>query len=578
MSWLRIVMLAALAGLVGTSGCVDGSGDADGDGDSDGDGEGLSVDLEGAVQKGPFMVGSSIEVSVLDRDLDPTGFVYSSETINDRGEFEIGFRASGPVSLEGNGYYYNEVTAELSASTLTLRALYMPPGSGVQSACINMVTHLTTHRIRALVSDGERFVTAVDRAERELISELEITPPGFSPGAAGVEMNLLGGDTDANATLLAVSAVLIQVAVDRGEPVEANLQEVLNTASLDLADGVLSPDLVAEVGDSLLRLDPWVVEGHLAARFVEIGASEAVPDMDRVIDQDRDGLANAEDNCPLEVPSECAPEGSYRGRCHEDSTCDAGLVCASSEELIPCLSRRSACCMPAGGDGDLCYEDSTCDPGFGCVRASRWYDDCPSDRFTCCRPAGGDMELCYEDSTCDAGLRCVMSSEAPGSCYSETTCCLPVGGNGELCYEDFTCDEGLGCATSSLIPSLCGQTGERCVPAGHDGLPCYCDWTCDEGFACLVVDDLCHTCGPHVPSCRAAGGHGEPCLPDEVCNEGLFCVRHFRINAESDFEFYDACDPAGGLDQACRPGHVCDEGLVCVDNPDFGPTEICRPE
>jgi formylglycine-generating enzyme required for sulfatase activity len=286
----------------------DGDGDADGDadgdvvadGDADGGGEELSVELEGAVQKGPFVIGSSIEVSIRDSDLDPTGDVYNTETINDRGEFEIGFTTSGPVSLEGDGYYYNEVTGALSASTLTLRAFYVPPGSGVQSATINMVTHLTTRRIRELVSDDMPFDDAVAQAEGELLSELDITPPGFAPGAAGIEMSLLGGDTDANAYLLGVSAVLIQVAIDRGEPVEARLQELLNTASFDLADGVLSPSLVAEVGASLLRLDPAAVEANLAARFLEIGASEAVPDMDRVIDQDRDGYANVDDCRPLD--------------------------------------------------------------------------------------------------------------------------------------------------------------------------------------------------------------------------------------------------------------------------------------
>lgn len=41
------------------------------------------VQLHGAVQKGPFVIGSSIDVSLLDAQLNPTGQVFSTQTIND---------------------------------------------------------------------------------------------------------------------------------------------------------------------------------------------------------------------------------------------------------------------------------------------------------------------------------------------------------------------------------------------------------------------------------------------------------------------------------------------------------------
>ena len=37
----------------------------------------------------------------------------------------------------------------------------------------------------------------------------------------------------------------------------------------------------------------------LQARFDELGWAEPVPDLNRVIDSDLDGLANADDNCRL---------------------------------------------------------------------------------------------------------------------------------------------------------------------------------------------------------------------------------------------------------------------------------------
>jgi hypothetical protein len=90
---------------------------------------GGSIQLRGAVQKGPFVVGSSIMLSVLDDRLNPTGLVFNTQTINDRGEFEIAFDAAGPVSLQGDGFHYNEVLGVLSSAAITLRAFYVPNGA-----------------------------------------------------------------------------------------------------------------------------------------------------------------------------------------------------------------------------------------------------------------------------------------------------------------------------------------------------------------------------------------------------------------------------------------------------------------
>ncbi len=93
--------------------------------------------VQGAVQKGPFLLGSSVTASMLDGSLNPTGQVFNTETSNDRGEFELDYPASNAVSLEGDGYYFDEVLGVVSSGRLTLRAFSMPAESDTQRVMIN---------------------------------------------------------------------------------------------------------------------------------------------------------------------------------------------------------------------------------------------------------------------------------------------------------------------------------------------------------------------------------------------------------------------------------------------------------
>jgi hypothetical protein len=143
---------------------------------------------------------------------------------------------------------------------------------------------------------------AVAAAEDELLVQLGVGVPGFDPGASGFAMNLLGGDTDPNAYLFAVSTVLAQAAQLRAGspdgPVDAHLQEIINTISDQLATlGQIAPGLHDELLAAQMAVDPDAVMTSLQARFDDLGWLEAVPNLHRILDSDLDGLANADDNC-----------------------------------------------------------------------------------------------------------------------------------------------------------------------------------------------------------------------------------------------------------------------------------------
>lgn len=159
-------------GSAGTSGSGS-AGEGQAGEPSGGDGPGPNpgtFKLLGAVQKGPFIQGSSISISVLDAELDPTGDNFSAMTTNDIGEFSANNLPAQPLGLQGEGFYYNEVTGNLSSAELTLRGFFIPGAGATQTAYINLVTHLTNQRVQALVKGGTGFAAAVAQAEQELSS------------------------------------------------------------------------------------------------------------------------------------------------------------------------------------------------------------------------------------------------------------------------------------------------------------------------------------------------------------------------------------------------------------------------
>jgi hypothetical protein len=304
------------------------------------------TDLNGAVQKGPYVTGSSVTVSATDKSGNPTGQVFSTQTSNDLGEFELAVGYAGEASLEASGFYYNEVTGQLSGAELTLRAYASIASGGTQSTYLNVLTHLSFGRIGTLLEQGMQFEAARQQAEAELVNALGIGPPSLSLDAAN-RLNLLAGDTDPNAYLFAVSTVFAQAAVLRfesaGGSVEANLQELLNQFSQDFADdGDVAGDRITELADAEAAVDTDRVETLLAARLDQLGSTAAVPDLDRMIDTDDDGRVNANDNCVLDPDPQ-----------PQDVVCDV-----SSESLVALETRRNpllwwAADFDQNGDGEI---------------------------------------------------------------------------------------------------------------------------------------------------------------------------------------------------------------------------------
>lgn len=541
---------------------LDAGGDPDAPPFDGGDG----VMLSGAVEKGPFVTGSGISVGVLSATtLAPTGVAYATSTRSDLGEFEVTLATTQPIQIEGDGFYYNEATGMLSASRIVLRALYVPGAEPIQSAYVNMVTHVTHERVRQLVGSGAAFEAAVEQAERELRDGLGITTGSFDVDRRGVELSVAGGDDDANAYLFGVSAVLAFTASARTSgSVDANLQELINTLTLDLRDGTLAASVIAEIHAALLTLPTTHVEQLFATRLASIASTASVPDLDRVLDQDRDGLANADDNCPLNANADQA-DGDADG---VGDVCDACPATQCSSGCIPAA--------PPSLPEDLCVE--MCEAYSACPVATEHcvgLSVASAGSFQVCVPPCDpvDASSCAVDEVCDAAARL----GAPGfwACMPATLGALPgdacvgaglIGGgcdHGQVCDGGAWFGEGVGgdggdpngicrlpCGAGSL-PSC--QAGEYCVDrqwSGGDFLP-----------APLTDVDVCRSCGDaDLDERDDAECGGDDCNDDNpICWEGPCCScvpEPFESCNGND----DDCD--GSIDEdSDEVGSYCPTGL-----------------
>ena len=144
--------------------------------------EDLSSDfsISGYAQKGQFIKGATITAYALNDKLLATGESFPSVIKDDLGSFAISAEVTAPyLELKAEGYYFIENTGETSTSPIYLNAL---ASSSQEKININLLTTLTSGRIKKLINEGKSFEVAKKQAERELINIFSFQPESVTLG------------------------------------------------------------------------------------------------------------------------------------------------------------------------------------------------------------------------------------------------------------------------------------------------------------------------------------------------------------------------------------------------------------
>ena len=263
--FLPILLLALLSMVVGCS--TDGV-------DKPGRGK---YSINGSVQKGPFVLGSTINIQSLDDKLNPTGQSYTASTNDDAGHFDLGSALSNKYAeIIATGYYFDEVVGDLSQGTLTLRSITDLKDGGATN--VNLLTTLVYNRTQNLVKNsGKSIADATAQAERELflalgIEEVDIPDVRF----AKMDISQAG---DHNALLLTISVAL------QYNRSTAALSELIAKLANDLADdGQIASDKIQSLYmratvDGLAAQ----VRDNLMNRYNQLGVQNNVPHFDKYL-------------------------------------------------------------------------------------------------------------------------------------------------------------------------------------------------------------------------------------------------------------------------------------------------------
>lgn len=243
--------------------------------------------INGKVEKGPFLKGSTVTLQPLDSKFNQTGKMFSATITDDEGNFDFGdIELTTPYALlTTDGFFYDEVEDHKSDAPITLQAII--DLSDHSTVNVNILTHLKKDRLKKLVADGLSYTDANKQAQSELLSNFGLQKYA---GTDVSQFSITAG-TDEAAALIVVSSALLE-----GRS-EAELTEELASMSQELtSSGKLSDEKLEAYRKKTINMgDRYAdIQRHIVDRYNELGKEVTVKDLSRYVDWDNDGIAGNE--------------------------------------------------------------------------------------------------------------------------------------------------------------------------------------------------------------------------------------------------------------------------------------------
>ncbi|MDH6355176.1 hypothetical protein M2132_001513 [Dysgonomonas sp. PH5-45] len=194
----------------------------------------IKENINGIIQKGPYIVGSSVSFIELDYDLNLTGRAYETLVVDNAGNFEqknIELK-SNYILLKADGYYFNEISGAVSDGTLSLYALV--DVNDISTVNVNVLTHLERPRIEYLIKEqGLSYALAKKQAATDVLKVFGFEGDGLSSEDMDISQNEM---------LLVISAIC------QGNLSTGELSELIAKISNDIkTDGKLNDATLGSV-------------------------------------------------------------------------------------------------------------------------------------------------------------------------------------------------------------------------------------------------------------------------------------------------------------------------------------------
>jgi len=243
--------------------------------------------ISGVIQKGPFVSGTIVTMNELNSELVQTGKVFTSNIINDLGLFEVNNIElnSRFVEFTSSGFYFNEVSGEISNSQINLTSL--SDVSDKNSINVNVLTHLEKRRVETLLKEGKSFSESKKQSRNELLSVFSMS---LNSNSSFEEFDI-SQNTEEGGVLLAISIIL------QGNRSVGQLTELLSQIQNDFGNnGKLDDETIKFI---LVRtafdLDFNEIRRNLEKRLKELNKTNLIPDFENQVKKFLDSFAESSD-------------------------------------------------------------------------------------------------------------------------------------------------------------------------------------------------------------------------------------------------------------------------------------------